>query len=205
MKIIFVRHGESEANLLREFSNRGTKHPLTETGRRQAAELAHDLRDLKPTRIYTSPILRARQTAEVLADALSAPVEVADALREYDVGEYEGRTDQESWDHFMRVFHAWMRDGDFEPTVPGGESYDEIRRRFEPFVAGLMAEYSGRDDVIVCVGHGGTYRCMLPLVLSNVDRSFVVANGLSYAMAIRTETRNGELLCLKWGELQVCE
>jgi broad specificity phosphatase PhoE len=202
VKVYFVRHGESEANVLREFSNRGIKHPLTETGRMQAAALAASLADVKPARIFTSPILRAQQTANILSTALGGEVEITDALREYDVGDYEGRTDQASWDHFMDVFHKWMREGDFEPTVPNGESYADIKRRFVPFATGLVATHGGRDKTFICVGHGGTYRCMLPLVLSNIDRPFVVANGLTYAMPIEAESRDGELVCLRWGEVR---
>src|SRR5512135_3574571 len=100
MKIIFVRHGESEANLLREFSNGLDKHPLTEKGRQQAAALAERLKGQPISGSYTSPVLRARQTAAILSAALGLPAETADALREYSVGIFEGRTDDASWDFF---------------------------------------------------------------------------------------------------------
>src|SRR5215510_3422657 len=95
MKIYFARHGESEANLLHEFSNRGVKHGLTQKGRAQAAELAVELAAKPILRIYSSPLLRATQTAGILAEALGLEVEVTDALREYDCGVLEGRADEE--------------------------------------------------------------------------------------------------------------
>lgn len=92
MKLYFVRHGESEANLLREFSNRGLKHGLTDKGRTQAAELAQKLKETPVTKIFSSPLLRAVQTTEILAASLSKPYQLTGALREYDCGVLEGKS-----------------------------------------------------------------------------------------------------------------
>ncbi len=70
MKLYFVRHGESTANLLREFSNGGAKHPLTEKGVEQARTVARALSGLQIEQIYASPVLRAVQTAQILAESL---------------------------------------------------------------------------------------------------------------------------------------
>lgn len=86
MKFYFVRHGESEANILHEMSNRGWKHGLTEKGREQAAALAHNLLPIKARKIFPSPLMRAVQTAEILAEALGLEMEVTDALCEFDCG-----------------------------------------------------------------------------------------------------------------------
>ncbi len=74
MRLYFVRHGESEANLARQFSNRGFKHPLTPRGVTQATELAARLAGQGIAQIYTSPLQRAAQTAEILAEAWDLPV-----------------------------------------------------------------------------------------------------------------------------------
>ena len=86
MKLYFVRHGESEANLLHEFSNSGHRHPLTARGIEQARTVARSLSGLQVARIYSSPILRAVQTAQILAEQSSASVTVTEALREWSVG-----------------------------------------------------------------------------------------------------------------------
>jgi bisphosphoglycerate-dependent phosphoglycerate mutase len=67
MKLYFVRHGESEANLLHEFSNRGHKHGLTTHGKAQATTLAHRLRGAGVTHLFSSPLLRALETTAILA------------------------------------------------------------------------------------------------------------------------------------------
>ncbi len=71
---------------------------MTERGRKQAAELAGMLAGIPFKCIYTSPLLRAIQTAgEILSANLNAPVIVTDALREYDVGKFEGSDDPADW------------------------------------------------------------------------------------------------------------
>ena len=64
MKLYFARHGESEANTLRVISNRESRFGLTTTGKQQAAILADGLKDIPITAIFSSPILRARETAQ---------------------------------------------------------------------------------------------------------------------------------------------
>ncbi|HUE99260.1 MAG TPA: histidine phosphatase family protein [Anaerolineales bacterium] len=67
MKLYFVQHGESEANILHVISNRESPFRLTPRGRHQANTLAGNLRDVPVTAIFSSPIRRARETAEILS------------------------------------------------------------------------------------------------------------------------------------------
>src|SRR6185369_16537605 len=107
MKLYFVRHGESEANLLREISNRGTRHGLTAKGREQATALVQALSREAIQHIYTSPLLRAVQTAEILAGRFNVPFQTADALREFDCGFVEGRSDTAAWEIHSRIHESW--------------------------------------------------------------------------------------------------
>lgn len=83
LKLYFARHGESEANRLRVISNRGNQFGLTPQGRRQAALLAQSLKAVPVMAIYSSPLLRAVETADILARELHQSVQVTEALREY--------------------------------------------------------------------------------------------------------------------------
>ena len=165
MNIYFARHGESQANLLHEISNRGLRHGLTPRGREQAAELARRLENVAVTRIYSSPLLRAIETSVILAHHLSLEYEVVDALREYDCGIAEGRTDAAAWQLWQELFDAWTIHGQYEQRIEGGESFLEVRARFVPFIEGLVTQYAATSAGIICVAHGGLYRMMLPLVL----------------------------------------
>ena len=90
MFLHFCRHGESEANLLGAFFNRDSKHPLTERGRAQAEDLARRLALEKLTAIYSSPLTRARQTAEIVGTELGVPVRVKDVLDRLKVTHQKG-------------------------------------------------------------------------------------------------------------------
>ena len=196
MRIYFVRHGESEANLLREFSNRGFKHGLTARGRQQAEQLARNLQGIPFAKIYTSPLMRAFQTAKILVERLHCPLEVTDALREFDCGELEGRSDPEGWAIYDRVFQQWLA-GDWAARIPGGESHLEIQARFIPFIEALSREFESEN--ILLVGHGGTYRCMFPLVLTNLDRDMLGRLKIDHAMPIIAETQPTGLAGVQWG------
>ena len=127
MKLYFARHGESEANVLRVISNRGSRHGLTEKGRWQAAELASNLKGSGATRIYSSPLLRACQTAEILSSALGVDYDVTDALREFDCGIAEGRSDPESWEMHRQVMEEWLERGHLPPGLKKARAFSTFR------------------------------------------------------------------------------
>ncbi len=195
MNLYFVRHGESVANVLRVISNRGLEHGLTERGRRQALDLATSLRGFGASRVFTSPLLRAIETAEMLSEVLGIPHVVTDALREFDCGVAEGRTDAQAWALHREVMADWLQRGKPAARIEQGESYFDIQERFVPFVDGLLQGHSGTGDCIL-VGHGGLYLCMLPVVLINLrcaaDLPFPNAAYVSAA-----SSPDG-LVCLEW-------
>ena len=199
MRICFTRHGESQANLLHEISNRGLRHGLTRKGREQAITLAHQLHALSITRIYSSPLLRAIETSVILAHELDAAYEVAEALREYDCGILEGRSDEAGWQMWQALWDAWVKHEQRERRIEGGESFYEVQGRFVPFIDNLIEQYRDTGANLLCVGHGGLYRMMLPLVLRNVDKDFISRRqGLDHGALIVSEWSPEGLLCVEW-------
>lgn len=198
MRLFFVRHGESEANLLNEFSNRGCRHGLTERGREQAAALARRLEARSVARVFCSPLLRAVETAGIVASVWDVEYEIADALREYDCGVLEGRSDAASWQEHQRVLDEWLIDGRWGSRIEGGESFTEIRQRFVPYIEELVAAYGESLEGIVLIGHGGLYRCMLPLVLEGVDHSLAMERVLSNTGYVEAELIGDRLVCVEW-------
>ena len=198
MNLYFVRHGESEANLLREFSNRGYKHGLTKRGFQQAAQLGLSLHGIPFEKIYTSPLKRAFQTAEILKEHLNCPLEISDALREFDTGVLEGKSDPESWGIHTRVFNQWLG-GNWEARIPGGESHLDIQARFIPFIERLTQKFSSEN--IILVGHGGLFGSMLPLILTNLAFASIEEIQIHHTMPIIVEERTDGLFCIQWGKL----
>lgn len=198
MRIYFARHGESHANLLHEISNRGLRHGLTRKGRIQAEALAQSLQGISISHIYSSPVLRAIETSIILANRLAVEYEIAEALREYDCGILEGRSDEGAWQGWQELFDAWVVRHEWERRIEGGESFHDIRGRFEPFVDGLIKRYGDTETNIACVAHGGVYRMMLPVVLKNVNTELIARFGFEYTACIVAEWRSTGLVCVEW-------
>jgi broad specificity phosphatase PhoE len=200
MKLYFVRHGESEANLLHEFSNRGFKHGLTERGFQQAKQLGLNLDRIPFKKIYSSPLKRAVQTAEILQQFLNCPLEITDALREFDTGILEGKSDPESWDIHTWVLNQWII-GNWEAHTPGGESRLDIQARFMPLMDRLTQNLT--EENYLLVGHGGIFQCMFPLIFTNLDDDSIRCFHFHHTMPIIAGAATDGLFCSQWGELKL--
>lgn len=198
MRIFFIRHGESQANIRHEISNRGLRFGLTMQGQEQAFVLAKLLESHAISRIYSSPVLRAIETSILLASRLGVEYEICEALREFDCGILEGRSDEEAHKGWKDLFDAWVLRQEWERRIEGGESFYDIRSRFVPFIDALVRDYGNSGTNIACVSHGGLYWMMLPVVLKNVDAAMIVRFGLGYTACIEAELRGQELFCVAW-------
>jgi broad specificity phosphatase PhoE len=149
--------------------------------------------------IYSSPLLRAVETSVILANQLDADYEIVDALREYDCGILEGRSDEASWQSWQELWDAWSKHRHWERRIEGGESFYEVQDRFVPFIDDLVRQYQHTSANLLCVGHGGLYWMMLPLVLKGVDTEFISSrNGIGYGTLIVAEWTPEGLVCREW-------
>jgi 2,3-bisphosphoglycerate-dependent phosphoglycerate mutase len=151
--ILIARHGETDWNRERRFQGHADP-PLNEVGREQAGQLARELAGSEVTAVYASPLARARETAEIVAAALALPVETRDALREVDVGSWQGLTRDEIEERFPTGFRRWLVD--FSHGWDGGESYDELGRRVVADLLELAERHP--DERVLVVTHGGPMR-----------------------------------------------
>jgi len=195
---IFARHGESDANLLHEFSNHGIKHGLTELGKQQSRILADKLINHPIKAIYCSPLLRAQQTAQIIGERLQIIPQAAHALIEFDTGNLEGKSDEKSWMVYQEIFQDWIINRNFERQFDAGDSFYSIQSRFLPFIRSLQQQYSKVDQAILLVGHGGTFLCMLPIILKNIDFEFATSHRLSNTGMVIVEEQNGDFICQVW-------
>jgi broad specificity phosphatase PhoE len=198
MRIYFARHGESQANLLHEISNRGLKHGLTRQGREQAAALARRLQGQHITRIYSSPVLRAIETSVIVANLLDLDYEVAEALREYDCGTLEGRSDEAAWQQWKKLYDDWNVRWQWEQRFAGGENFYDIQKRFTAFIDSLIQQYGQTDENLLCISHGGLYSLMLPQTLDNIGHEMVAGRGFDYTTYIIAEAQPDGLRYIGW-------
>ena len=148
----FLRHGESVSN-----AEPGRDLPdsegdrLTELGQEQAARAASHLTDLQITRLWSSPLRRASQTAAAVSAQLGLEVETVDDLRELREADGHGRLSGE--EQRLHRWSAWMAEHPDDPSFapPGGESFAEIYARVERLKRALL-EHPG--ERILAVTHG---------------------------------------------------
>lgn len=165
MKIVFIRHGESEANVKRIISNTGYKYGLTEKGQDQAAEVAKKLKDKypDPARIISSPLKRADQTAGIIGRQFGKDHIIDNRIIEFHTGELEDTSDVESWERFSLIWKQWLSGESLSEGLPGGESLLDVMARLEEFLKEITMQYN-EDDTLLCVTHGG----VLIMGLTNV-------------------------------------
>lgn len=150
MKILLIRHGESEADLLGVHEGRAD-FPLTTLGHAQAKKVAAWIQsEYKPAVMLASPLKRAHQTATYIQQAVGCPLHTDDSLMEFNNGVLAGLDRQEA----LRRYPMPEGGRPFHVPIEGGESELAFRLRAEEWVHRLEAEYSQHDCVAI-VSHGG--------------------------------------------------
>lgn len=140
MRVYLARHGETEWSLSKQHTGL-TDIPLTDNGRRQAAELAPLFADRPVERVLTSPLNRARETAALAGFPHAEPT---DELLEFDYGDYEGRTTADIRGE-RPEWYLW-RDG-----CPGGETPADVAERVGLLIDRIRSE--GVDTALFAHGH----------------------------------------------------
>ncbi len=155
-RIYLLRHGHVDSGGQRRYIGR-TDLPLSPRGQEQARGLARDLAASGATRIYASDLRRAQDTARIIAAALGLKVILEPALREIDLGAWEGLT-MDTVRH--RDPESYRRRGEdlagFRP--PGGESFTDLARRVVPAFERIAASTRG---AAIIVAHAGVNRVLL--------------------------------------------
>ncbi|MFQ5934300.1 MAG: histidine phosphatase family protein [Dehalococcoidia bacterium] len=157
MRLILVRHGETDANREGRIQGIGND-PLNATGRSQAAALGEHLETYKLDAVYSSPLARALETAEAIARHHNLrPIELK-GLQELDIGELDGLTGEEVKERHPDVLEEWMRDVS-SLRMPGGESIVELQDRAWAAVQAIAEGHP--KGVVVGVSHNFAIQSIL--------------------------------------------
>ena len=146
-RIILARHGETDWNLERRWQGHSDR-PLNETGRAQAEELAEQLAGEPISAVYSSDLVRAHETARIVAERLGLDVVAVPGLRERQFGTWEGLRDVE-----VERLYPGLR------NPPDGETRDELLRRVLESLEAIAAAHA--DETVLVVSHGGPIRALL--------------------------------------------
>jgi alpha-ribazole phosphatase len=156
--VLLIRHGAVEDDAEGRFVG-AADLPMSPAGEAQIRELAARLRlRVGPDAIYCSDLSRSRRTAELLANGSAVPIRVRPALREIDMGDWQGLSRREVAERRPADYAARGRDiANFRP--PGGESFADLASRVLPCWRDLVED--GETQIVAIAGHAGVNRVIL--------------------------------------------
>ena len=190
-RLYLVRHGENWANLTKEFSHRHVDYSLTPKGVLQAQQTAEYFRDKEIHGIYSSPLKRTVETAEIIAKRLELQVTVLENLREVNVGDLEGQpVSTELWATHNQIIEDWLT-GKPERQFPNGEDYHMLWSRTRAAIKEMTAGKQGES--LIVVGHGGMFTFTLPDLCGSVDLNVLGQKHNCSITEVEIESGNGHL------------
>ncbi len=163
--VYIVRHCQSHANARRVYNSTvDDDQGLTEAGLEQARRVGRFFRGLKLAKVYTSPFLRTRQTAQEIAREGGAGVEVVEKFGELDCGRWNGKSEDEIRQEFPDAWKGWRYDPQNNP-IPGGESLLDVQARVLPEFERIAKAHEGERIAIV------THYCVLNVMICSLVSS----------------------------------
>lgn len=189
LTLVLTRHGLTDRSYPEQHLGQRIDISINDAGRRQAKELAHRLSAVRFDRVITSPLFRARETAEIIAPGMTPHADPR--LKEMDYGAWEGQT----YDQLEERDLATRREWELAPdrlACPGGESGNDVADRVRSFLADLIEEHMAwqakasfraatapggpasapKDRPVLAVGHSSTNRILLCVALGTDVRDY---------------------------------
>lgn len=161
MLLYLVRHGETDWNVERRIQG-VSETPLNEVGRAQAEALIPPLRGRPVAALYTSPLARARQTADILAASLGLEVREDARLAEMDQGDLEGMNFDQIEEKYNGFLDRW-RCMPADVQMPGGENLHQLQARAWAAVEDIQAAHPG--EMVIAVSHNLTITTLMCRVM----------------------------------------
>ena len=184
-KLYLIRHGETDYNNALRFQGQ-TDIPLYQKGIEQAEKAADFFRDIPLQAIYTSTLIRAKTTAEIIAGVKGMDVQETDALREMSFGIWENMNSKDIQKKYAKEWKDFFA-SPARTTIPQGESMLDVQKRAYPTVQEILDRYPEGD--VAFVAHGGIIRVLMCTML-----------GLDLNRAWHLHVGNASITCFYyWG------
>ena len=161
-QIIFLRHGQAKNNTDRILAGRTEGIPLTEAGVKQAEHTAEFLQHMNISAIYSSPIQRAKHTAEIVGKHNSLDVTIDERLIELDMGKFTGMPYDEIINSHGNVFMKFYN-GELEIAHNGVETFSDVKKRVLGIVDHVIENHP--DENVVLVTHMDPIKAMLSTIV----------------------------------------
>lgn len=191
-----IRHGETAHNADGRLSTAAPGGPLSELGVEQAELLAERLSTSPLEAIYTSPLIRARQTADAIARQQGLDARLCEDLAEISTGELDGRSDDEAFEVLNQALDAWCRCEYAARIGRDGELGTEVCERF----GRLIEEIAGRHRYrpVALVSHGGLLQVGVSWLAANLPPGFALRRFIRNTGVIELEVVAGKVRCVSW-------
>lgn len=150
--LYIMRHGRTDWNVRHKLQGR-TDIPLNEEGRRMAEKAREEYRDVPLDICYSSPLVRARETAEIVLGGRGIPILTDDRLREMSFGEYEGTENSFSIPE-CPINVVFQKPEAYTQSVGGAETFDELFARTGEFLTEVIDPLMAWGKNVLIVGHG---------------------------------------------------
>ena len=195
MKIYFIRHGETIWNKEKKIQGR-SDIPLNQFGRELAKITSLSLKDIPFDVVYSSPLIRAKETACILTNNRNLDIIEDERLLEMSFGEEEGESLTEIHAHpEMKLYNFIHNPGEYIPPV-GGESFEELYERCKSFIEEIIFPAENKYQYMLIVGHGALIRGMVHYINQRPSKDFWIVTHKNCAATI-CECINGKLSLLE--------
>ena len=174
--IIFLRHAQAENNTKRILAGRTEGVPLTKTGIEQAERIAKYLASIDISAIYSSPIERAKHTAEIVAESCSLDVALDERLTEIDMGKF---TRMNYDDMFAKYGNIFLKFYENDPVISEHEveTFPDVQKRVLEMVDHVLKKHNNEN--VILVTHMDPIKSMLAKVMNLVPKTLfelIIAN-----------------------------
>ena len=200
MKLYLVRHGETEWNHQRKMQGQ-TDIPLNEYGIEIAKMTAEGMKAIPFDKIYSSPLIRAKKTAEIIEEGRGIGVETDDRLKEIAFGKGEGSNINETKadpDHRMHNF--FMHPEQYVPAE-GGETFEEVQERGFDFIKEKILPLEEQAEHVAVVAHAAFIRSIMIEIMGRSWEDFWGGPYYKNCCVCEIEIRDGKMTALEEGKV----